>query len=216
MLLVVPIFMLWLFTWPLLLNMNITPLNYVLNQQFKLEGINLQAISGENWLIRTDILDAQDFVTTGSQVAWTIQISLMEAFAIFTLSLPLLWIFILVTPEPLMLKLQKFIFATLLLIVVLFLIQWLVLMLKIHELKTYYGGSVLTHGGNLIELTAWSKEKLKIISYITHLLGYITVMFLPAFIWYRLNYPFIRVMLLISKLSTFKPGHNMRRYNSSQ
>jgi len=194
-----PAFALWWFIQSPLLTASAIPLNAFISHQFEREQMSLEAVSAEKWIIHTGILSEKPTAETKPDT-WSIQIAVMEVFSIYTLGLPLLWSFLLAVPEKWTNKLKKLLVGTGLIILSIFLIEWLILILKIQELKMAHGESIYVYPGILLSMQIWEEWQFELLKVIISLTGYLCKIILPVLIWYQMNLRFIQTILLIRQL----------------
>ncbi|MEZ5673258.1 MAG: exosortase H-associated membrane protein [Thiotrichaceae bacterium] len=200
----IPIFALW---WsavvPVLLPSFAKPVGFAISQWFERERVELKLTPDGKWNIYTKILlkpqpkDAKNPFVLNMQV---------KTPTVFTIGLPLLWIFLLAVPgETLKRKLWHLLLGSAILIPSITLSLWLEVFRHVAQLMIGDDvGEILVTEGLYQAVHPYSTTVISLVTLLVRLSVYMNFVVIPVFIMYLLHRDFIRATILANLLHGFK------------
>jgi hypothetical protein len=191
-----PAYGLWsIIVTPVILTPLATPVKIAAEAWFEREQLELTVLENGRWHLDTKILLKKQPEYGKRRFVLN---RLMESLIGFTLGLPLLWAFLMATPEGFRLKLGKLLLGSLLLALSIGMALWLRIVFWMGEMmagdevdKIY----IMT--GIYSAIHPYPNWLMKLLAVVVNASNYLNAIIIPMLIWYFFNRRFIRVLVLV-------------------
>jgi hypothetical protein len=182
------------------LNLIIIPVNSVISEVFSREQIQLNLQENGDWHIDSMIMFNDKIDVNGDFEVWSRKI-LKSKILTHTLGFALLWAFLIAVPENIFTKIKKILFATILLIFIVYLaITFNLFHVCIKFIAEHENAKIFILTNTYQYVKIYPPIIISAISIFKLFFAYLAIVIMPIFIAYNLNKKFVRIIFYIHSL----------------